>query len=423
MTSYGEDDHTTLHEDFATSTSPRGQINLDSSLDFAPQVMQEQATPSSFFKDDDYEDGKESISPIYDVLYDDDGNCIAFAQPYFVGGCCSTSQSSPLSQDCDRESCKCEYYEEAEDDYPSSWEDGEDVYFENSTHVEKCQKIYYEDSSTVDCSKETVYQEKLPSRSNLLHSANAWSDVGVSFHSSFDCFRQRDRFRPTKRSTKSFVDKNGEAAKFASDSNIQDALVMMEPGLRKIRKDSFATSTTATTNSSVEQNYYESQHQMIEPVYESSNHVDESGFFSYPWQEQPSKHVTKIPVNQFPGDDEQSDSSGVVTVNGHHFDNQVCNADSYRQLSEVGPLRRGFESDGNIFPTRSRTHQDSSDNMTHQGSVDSVTGQPDVSLTTVAFYAKTKNIICMTTLLQVFFKSFFLVHWFYYNCDKFLLAR
>jgi len=375
--------------------------------------MQEQATPSSFFKDDDYEDGKESISPIYDVLYDDDGNCIAFAQPYFVGGCCSTSQSSPLSPDCDRESCKC---------------------------------------STVDCSKETVYQEKLPSRSNLLHSANAWSDVGVSFHSSFDCFRQRDRFRPTKRSTKSFVDKNGEAAKFASDSNIQDALVMMEPGLRKIRKDSFATSTTATTNSSVEQNYYESQHQMIEPVYEiieyddqtttneeeepvyacveeeslkfeSSNHVDESGFFSYPWQEQPSKHVTKIPVNQFPGDDEQSDSSGVVTVNGHHFDNQVCNADSYRQLSEVGPLRRGFESDGNIFPTRSRTHQDSSDNMTHQGSVDSVTGQPDVSLTTVAFYAKTKNIICMTNLLQVFFKSFFLVHRFFYNCDKFLLAR
>jgi hypothetical protein len=28
-------------------------------------------------------------------------------------------QSSPLSPDCDRESCKCEYYEEAEDDYRS----------------------------------------------------------------------------------------------------------------------------------------------------------------------------------------------------------------------------------------------------------------------------------------------------------------
>ena len=353
-----------------------------------------------------------------------------------------TSQSSPLSPDCDRESCKCEYYDEAEDDYPSSWEDEEEeVYFESSSNAEKCQKIYYEDSSTVDCSKETVEQEEqLPSRSNLLHSANAWSDIGVSFHSSFDCFRQRDRFRPTKRSTKSFVDKNGEAAKFASDSNIQDALVMMEPGLRKIRKDSFATSTTATTNSSVEQNYYESQHQLIEPVYEIiefddqtttyegeepvyacveeesvkfeySNHIDESGFFSYPWQEQFSKHVTKIQVNQFPGDGDQSDSSGVVTVNGRHLDNQMCDDDTYRQLSEVD-LRRGFESEANIIPKRSSRHQDSSDNVTHQGSVDSVTGQPDVSLTTtVAFYAKTKHLICMTTF-QRFFKSLFLLYWF-----------
>jgi len=108
------------------------------------------------------------------------------------------------------------------------------------------------------------------SRSKLTHSANAWSDVGTNFHSSVELFRCKDRFRP-KKSIKLF-DRNG--SKCASDSNIQDAVDMMEPGLRKIRKDSYHTTTP--TASSVEncQNQFEpvySHSKQLEPVYHQAN--------------------------------------------------------------------------------------------------------------------------------------------------------
>ena len=285
---------------------PRGQICLDSNVDFSPQIIRD--------------DGKESASPAYDVLYDDEGRCIAVERPCYADSTYFDGEH---------------HYYNIQDDYPSSWEEEENVYYEDGNVEMYCSGSQSNvENSTLNV--EIVSEEVIePSRSGLMHSANAWSDIGVSFHSSFDFFRRRDRYRPTKRSTKT-----GNASKCASDSNIQDALVMMEPGLRKIRKDSYTPTTTAT-NSSVENNY-DSQNR-IEPVYqdiddhydeehvyaclegprktESANEMEESGFFSNLWSQPVElKHVTNLPVNLFPSDDDYSDSSGVVTVNGHRYE-------------------------------------------------------------------------------------------------------
>jgi hypothetical protein len=456
-----------------------------------------------------------------------------------------------LSQECDRQSCKCQNYNEAEDDYPSSWENDEEIYFEDSNvemfqennnvdqivqtvpdndfhletdqenycyveqssnelenvyyveqnlesgeqnyyyddqnvyyieqnvessqenvyyvdqHLEGCQENVYYDGQIVEANSENVYyinqndeafeengfyedqnaseenvfyedqnvesfyenvyyddqneetipendyyidrddetlqendqyvdqnvklkhdsekpEKEISSRSNLLHSANAWSDVGYNFDSSVDLFRRRDRFRPTTKSTKSF----DKRSKCASDSNLQDAMEMMEPGLRKIRKDSYATTATTTATSSSVENYFESQNQ-IEPVYQviddqgkgtsdeqvyafledSGNPVgDESGFFS--WQP-----VTKIAVNRFPGDDDSSDSSGIVTVNGRRFESDADLRHAFRRNGDYQQIK---------FENKEEKNQiDFDENEERTKWKDVSTQISDVSLTTV----------------------------------------
>ena len=196
---------------------------------------------------------------------------------------------------------------------------------------------------------------------------------------------------------------------------------MMEPGLRKIRKDSYTTTTTAT-NSSVENNF--DSHNRIEPVYqviddhyeeehvyacledprknESANEMEESGFFSNLWSQPVElKHVTHFPVNLFPSDEDHSDSSGVVTVNGHHYEQSdfasqkrhVNDApkrhqnDTSKCHSSVVDLRRTFDNEikSRVFERRgdvkSRTHLLQQQQKQHQ---------PDPNLTMV-FTNKTQR--------------------------------
>lgn len=353
---------------FCDGTSPRGEITIDSHVDFSPQVII------------DNDDDGESTSPTYSVIYDDDGNRINLA-----------AKSSTLSPDCDRISCKRDYYEEAEDDYPSSWDHDGEVYFEDSNpdiwqqgHQVQPHQQPVQQQSQERVTKVEKKKENKASRSMLIHSANAWSDIGTNIGSSVELLRGKDRFRP-KRPNRAF---GRSGSKCASDSNIQDAVEMMEPGLRKIRKDSYHTTTTTCSSAEHSQNQLEPVYQEIseneghyygfqehpesvyhavlrkvaeegyfyncnyhyEPVYQEISEeesyyahlnrlepvypeqvkdgrpemADESGFFS--WQTG-NRHVTKIPVNRFPDDAEDaSDGSsgvGVVTVNGRRFDCDV----------------------------------------------------------------------------------------------------
>ena len=360
-----------------TVASPKGKVCIDSKVDFSPQVIRDD-------DDDDDDNDVNSVSPAYSVLYDDDGNRINVVTV--------TVTSSPLSPDCDRYSCKRDYYDEAEDDYPSSWEHDEEVYFEDveilqgeqlqqqQQHQQHYYLYHHEQQQQQESGRSSEARadakSKTASRSKLRLSANAWSDVGTNFHSSVELFQCRDRFRPTKL-IKAY---DGRGSKCASDSNIMDAVEMMEPGLRKIRKDSYHTTTP--THSSTEccqdrfepdypdqfdgcteqpESYYhevlqkvaeegyfyncnyqyepvyqdmteededetKSSENRLEPVYREvsgeeesrSQQCDESGFFS--WQAGDNKHVTKIPINLFPSDAEDlSDFGGVVTVNGRRL--------------------------------------------------------------------------------------------------------
>ena len=100
-----------------------------------------------------------------------------------------------------------------DDDYPSSWDDVDSIML----------------------------------MSPRVRSQNAWSDVGVPMtDSSIDFFQEKERLKLRQNNPKFSQPNVNSHNKYASDSNINDALIMMEPGLRKMAKDEYYT----TTNSS-----------------------------------------------------------------------------------------------------------------------------------------------------------------------------
>ena len=100
-----------------------------------------------------------------------------------------------------------------DDDYPSSWDDVDSIML----------------------------------MSPRVRSQNAWSDVGVPMtDSSIDFFQEKERLKLRQNNPKLSQPNVNSHNKYASDSNINDALIMMEPGLRKMAKDGYYT----TTNSS-----------------------------------------------------------------------------------------------------------------------------------------------------------------------------
>ena len=93
--------------------------------------------------------------------------------------------------------------------------------------------------------------------------------------------------------------------KFASESNIEDALVMLEPGLRKIQKLNDFTSDEESIEFTIPDSSEEETTRFDEP---------ESGFYSYPHSSTP--HITTIEVNQ-PNDNKTNTTCDVqITVNG-----------------------------------------------------------------------------------------------------------
>ena len=161
------------------------------------------------------------------------------------------------------------------DNYPSSWDDTNSV-----------DKIYRPRSSTLSC----------------------WSDFGpVRIYSGLDYWDSRFNMRKMKAKVQTCIGDAGDSNnKCASDSNLQDALEMMEPGLRKMVRH--GSSFTATCSESIPE---EEDH-----IYCSIDEI-ESGFYSL----QPDQYVTRIPINQ--GEDHSNMDVERVTVNGLRFGQPV----------------------------------------------------------------------------------------------------
>jgi len=223
-----------------STEKPVGKVDIDSRIDFSPQVIQ----------DEDYH----STSPAYSNLYDDFGNSLVHARPYL-----NSSDEQP------------------QDDYPSSWD-----------YVDSKDKINKQNTQKV-----------------RIISANVWSDPGISFHSSSETFCKLDRFRPVKVSRLMLnQDESDKKPKCASDSNLQDAVIMMEPGLRRIRKESYATTASFSTSHENFSQYEPSEENCRCVSYQPNNvatygssrdlnpdegfqqraFIEESGFFSNPWE-------------------------------------------------------------------------------------------------------------------------------------------
>ena len=236
--------------------APYGQVILDPDLDFEPQILTEEPSPD------------------YDVIYDSKGEIIK--------------------------------QHNDDDDYPSSWDDEDDL----------VQKLDLE-------------------RMNIKKSTEEpWSDIGQSVNSSFEFWKTKNKLKAVTK-PKLFDTKYQHNNKYASDSNIQDAVDMTEPGLRKIPKVSIYSTTTSSemtsTNPPSNEEHIYCSIQEGDNIYETVE-VPESGFFSYvsTCTKSPLQAVTCIPVNQSPNSNssEYEDLCSKVTVNGKLWINPQHNQDN-----------------------------------------------------------------------------------------------
>ena len=225
--------------------------------------------------------------------------------------------------------------QEAIDDYPSSWEDDQ-----NDDIVERL-------ANTND--KHQGSKE------------DPWSDIGQSVNSSFEFWKIKNKLKAVQK-PKLYETKYQHNNKYASDSNINDAVDMTEPGLRKIPKEAIYSTTDQSAGSpqaleesaESEHVYYsinddlhnhdqDLDHDIIDKktganidvienhdnIYESVEleHNPESGFFSFDVQPgistgipgqglDISRKITCIPVNQRPSSSSDDYASCHVTVNG-----------------------------------------------------------------------------------------------------------
>lgn len=204
-----------------------------------------------------------------------------------------------------------------DDDYPSSWDEEED------------------DMSNKIITKLKVSQEE-PS----------WSDIGQPVNSSFEFWKTENKLKAVSK-PKLYDTKYQHNNKYASDSNIKDAVDMTQPGLRKIPKENCYTTTSSETTARSPEAQTEDDHlycsiqddskgePIEENIYETVDFDHpESGFFSYVAV---NRHAFKpivttcIPVNQdystSSSDCYESMSVNKVTVNGKLWINPT-NTDS-----------------------------------------------------------------------------------------------
>ena len=188
------------------------EVILPDNIDLSPQIMQED-----------------------DLIESESLQCTTENTCLSTSSSCTNPPPQPIylpllsSYTCKEENYFEDIYEEGEDtttddeesdeedDYPSSWDEDADTTMLSSPRA---------------------------------RSQNAWSVVGVepmTTNSSFDFYQEKDRLklmRPPKLSQPNVNRHN----KYASDSNISDALIMLEPGLRKMAKDECYTTTNSSCN-------------------------------------------------------------------------------------------------------------------------------------------------------------------------------
>ena len=91
--------------------------------------------------------------------------------------------------------------------------------------------------------------------------AYPWSDIGQSVNSSFEFWKVKNKLK-AKPKAKLYETKYQHNNKYASDSNINDAVDMTEPGLRKIPKEAIYSTTDQDTSSpqGLEESAEDSEH-------------------------------------------------------------------------------------------------------------------------------------------------------------------
>lgn len=198
-----------------------------------------------------------------------------------------------------------------QDDYPSSWDDEKDA-----QEVPTTIKVGNEDP---------------------------WSDIGQEVNSSFEFWKAKNKLKALKK-PKLYDTKYEHNNKYASDSNINDAVDMTEPGLRKIFKpDIYDTTTTSSemTKADYDEHIYEDVED-AENIYEDVDNENleenpESGFFSYVL-ESPSKNVTCIAINQEKSSSSSEEASCKVTVNGKLWISPVKSTNNCEQTNDIPVL-------------------------------------------------------------------------------------
>ena len=224
----------------------------------------------------------EEPSPDYDRLYNSNGELIAY-----------------------------------DDDYPSSWDEDQEEDLVQRLDLERKHK----------CEEP------------------AWSDIGQSVNSSFEFWKTKNKLKAVTK-PKLFDTKYQHNNRYASDSNIQDAVDMTEPGLRKIPKVSIYSTTTSSEMTSTTPQDDEHVYCSIDggvggsgahfatpativanddddydDIYETVDVPPESGFFSYVSTTSkrlitPAQAVTCITVNQSTSSEYEETQFNKVTVNG-----------------------------------------------------------------------------------------------------------
>ena len=200
-----EEDSTT--QPYRSFLAPYGQVLLDPDLDLEPQIITE-IEPS----------------PDYDHIYNSKGELI--------------KQNIDDMLD--------------DDNYPSSWDDDDDQEDLGEQQLidleERCQS---NEPFTINTIKNNSSVEE------------PWSDIGQSVNSSFEFWKTTNKLKAVMSQPKLFDTKYQHNNRYASDSNIQDAVDMTEPGLRKIPKVSNYSTTTSSEMTSTTPNQQDHDHLII----------------------------------------------------------------------------------------------------------------------------------------------------------------
>ncbi len=218
--------------------APYGQVLLDPDLDLEPQIIGENEEPS----------------PDYSQVYDSYGNIIEKRRsgtPYYKATPVELAEEDEEEIDVKTAIPEQKSRSTNQDSYPSSWDHSVDM---NS-------------------------EKRLIANLDLEHSGDknqeaAWSDIGQNVNSSFEFWRETEKKRKVVQApAKLFDTKYQHNNRYASDSNINDAVDMTEPGLRKIPKDDLYT-----TSSSCETAKLETSQDSLEVGQEKPKTIDSQAF-------------------------------------------------------------------------------------------------------------------------------------------------